>query len=397
MSLVEQLLPASYKGVQFLVATSSITGGQKTVKHVFPNSKTQVIEDLGKAQRVYSMQIFVRYDDEEQYLQNRDRLLQTLEQGGTGKLVHPLYGDVDNVKVTTFSIAENFTSVGEGRINVTFEISTGTGTPIKAQNTIGEIENLNDTAKENLSTNFVEVYDVNYPSTYTAAVTKLNESVDAFNDNTNFFQASADEIDAFSFQVQDFQNNITDLIISPQTLYDSVQSLFDTMGNIYPSVETAVDSLEKFFVFGESDIEVTQDTIQRIERTANNSIINDAIQSLALLDAYFNAAQIDYSTVEDVESMVDKLDAQYQKLVESAVLNTDMKDSLTDVRTNMQGFFDQQKLTAQQIITVETNRTSSSLLAYQYYGDSSKSEDILKLNNIIDPASIEGSVKIFTQ
>ena len=397
MSLIEQLLPASYKGVRFLVSSSSITGGQKTVKHVFPNSKTQVIEDLGKSQRVYNIQAFIRYNDEDEYLQNRDNLLTVLEQGGTGKLVHPFYGDINNVKVTTFNIVENMTGVGEGRINITFEISTGTGTPIKAENTVSEIESANDAAKVNLSANFVKVYDVNYPSSYTASLEKLNNAVDKFTDNTSFFQATADEINAFSYQVQQFQGNITSLITSPQTLYDSIQTLFDTMGNIYPSVIVAVDSLQKFFTFGDSDATVTQDTVQRIERVNNRSMINDAIQSLALIDAYFNAAQIDYNTVVDVEVMADALDSQYQKLIASNVLNSTMKDSLTDIRTSMQEFFDQQKLTAQQVITVNTNRTSSSLLAFQYYGDSSKSLDILKLNNIVDPASIEGDIKIFTQ
>lgn len=397
MSLIEQLLPASYKGVDFLVTSSSITGGQKTVKHVFPNSNTQVIEDLGRSQRSYSMQILVKYDDEDEYLQNRDRLLKVLEEGGIGTLVHPFYGNIDNIKALPYTIAENMNNVGEGLINVTFEISTGPGVPVKAENTVSEIESTNISAKVNLSANFINIYDVNYPSSYTTSLATLNNAVNAFTNNTSFFQASADEINAFSYQVQQFQGNITSLITSPKSLYDSIQTLFDTMGNIYPSVNTAVKSLQKFFTFGDDDNSVSQDTVQRIERTNNRSMINDSIQALALLDAYFNAAQIDYSTVNDVEEMADALDSQYQKLIASRVLDPTMKDSLTDIRTSMQEFFDQQKLTTQQIITVNTPRMSSSLLAYQYYGDSSKSLDILKLNNIVDPASVEGDIEIFTQ
>jgi prophage DNA circulation protein len=397
VSLIEQTLPASYKGVPFLVTSSSITGGQKTVKHVFPNSSTQVIEDLGKSQRIYNIQALIQASSEDTYLQERDRLLAILEQGGTGKLTHPFYGNIENVKVTTYTIVEDFTNLGEGRINVTFEISTGSGIPVKAQNTVSEINNLNESAKILLSANFIDSYVIGFPSTYTQAVEKLNQCVTAFSENTSFFQADADSINAFALELSSLESNITSLANSPQELFDSINNMYLAMGNIYPTTQVAVDSLKKFFIFGNDDTSVTQNTSQRIERVKTLNIVNHTIQAFALLDAYFNAAQIDFYTVADVETVANDLDECYQNLIASDVLSFDFKDSLTDIRTRAQEFFDQQKLTAQQIITVNTNRMSSSLLAFQYYGESSKSLAILKLNNIVDPSSVEGDIEIFTK
>ena len=45
--LIDLLRKGSFGGVPFLVISATTTGGRKKVKHQFPNSKKQSIEDLG--------------------------------------------------------------------------------------------------------------------------------------------------------------------------------------------------------------------------------------------------------------------------------------------------------------------------------------------------------------
>lgn len=70
---------------------------------------------------------------------------------------------------------------------------------------------------------------------------------------------------------------------------------------------------------------------------------------------------------------------------------------LQTLRTQTQDFFDKQKLTIRQIITVKTNETTARLLSYQYYGDSQLGKDIAKLNSILDVSNISGDIDILTE
>lgn len=71
-------------------------------------------------------------------------------------------------------------------------------------------------------------------------------------------------------------------------------------------------------------------------------------------------------------------------------------DSLEDLRTVTQKLFDQQKLSAKQIINVQTQELPASIISYQYYGDSSQGERISLLNKEINVSNLKGNIDILT-
>lgn len=71
-------------------------------------------------------------------------------------------------------------------------------------------------------------------------------------------------------------------------------------------------------------------------------------------------------------------------------------DALQDQRTVTQQFFDDQKLDAQQIITVDTQILPARVIAYQYYGDSESGSRIAILNDEINVSFLEREIEIFT-
>ncbi len=76
---------------EILVNSTSTSGGRKDVKHEFPNSTFQTIEDLGARQRIYQIAAII---NEPNYINKRDSLLRVLEEGGLGTLIHPFYGRI---------------------------------------------------------------------------------------------------------------------------------------------------------------------------------------------------------------------------------------------------------------------------------------------------------------
>jgi len=70
--MIDEIHTGSYKGAEFRIKSSSVAGGRKDIKHEFPNSNTQNIEDLGFKPKAYTINAFI---SEPNYTQKKDRLL----------------------------------------------------------------------------------------------------------------------------------------------------------------------------------------------------------------------------------------------------------------------------------------------------------------------------------
>lgn len=396
MSLLDELHPATYKGVKFLMKISSVTGGRKSVRHEFPNSDKQTIEDLGLSPRVFNVTAIVSGDN---YIQERDRFLSVLEDGQPGILTHPWFGQLNNYFARTYTLLENLTSLGEARFTVAFEISNTEGVPVKAKNTVSIISAANDAVNTAVSSDVAENYNVStkFIGNFTDATVTANNVVTEFRKNTAVISATADEINAFNQQLSIFQANVNSLVQAPQELIDSIINLYGTVNSLYPSVSNTVDVLAGFFDFGDDDTVINPTTAGLTERRNNRNIINQANQMIALSYSYFNTAQIDFETVTQIEESADILETQYQKIIEGDGLTDVTKSVLTDMRVAMQEFFEEQRLNARQVIEIDTNLTSARLLAFQYYADSSEAEQLIKLNQFNDVSFIEGVVDVLTE
>ena len=137
-------------------------------------------------------------------------------------------------------------------------------------------------------------------------------------------------------------------------------------------------------------------TAELTEREKNDNVLNQATNAHALSYAYVSVAQITFKTVAEIEAVEKELETQYQFIVNQASSNKDIDMALTDMRIIVQDFFDDQRLSAKQVISVNTNVTSARLLSFQYYGESDSATDIIGLNGISDVSFVEGDVGILT-
>lgn len=80
-----------------------------------------------------------------------------------------------------------------------------------------------------------------------------------------------------------------------------------------------------------------------------------------------------------------------------ANIDEELLNDLQELRTQTREFFDQQKLTIRRVINVQTNETTTRLLSYQYYKDSSLGKSLAELNSILDVSNVKGSIDILTE
>lgn len=110
MSWINQLLPASFRGIPFVVEQSGFTTGRRTAVHEYPYRNLPWVEDMGAATQQINFSGFLVGDD--CYIQ-RDVLAAACAQKGPGFLVHPSLGPIPAACLTNATFNER---VDRGRV-----------------------------------------------------------------------------------------------------------------------------------------------------------------------------------------------------------------------------------------------------------------------------------------
>lgn len=112
----DQMLPASFRGVPFLIEQASVPMGRKGQLHEYPQRDDPYFESLGKQSQVHKVSAFVIGDD---CFERRDKLLDALQKEGPGELVHPWLGRMQ-VDVGECDLSHGRTEGGMARLEMTF-------------------------------------------------------------------------------------------------------------------------------------------------------------------------------------------------------------------------------------------------------------------------------------
>ena len=94
MSWRDNLFKASFKGIPFKLDTSDRAGGRRVEVKTFAGSNEAIIDDFGKAPIVFTLTgyIIANAENNFDYFENRDNLIDALDAIDPGILVHPYYG-----------------------------------------------------------------------------------------------------------------------------------------------------------------------------------------------------------------------------------------------------------------------------------------------------------------
>lgn len=110
------LRPASFRGCRFEVEAGSLSGGRRVQVHEYPQRDNPFTEDMGRSKREYSVSAFLIGP---MARQQRDALLNALEEAGPGTLVHPFHGEL-RVAVQTFDCSWSKDEGGIFRVEMSF-------------------------------------------------------------------------------------------------------------------------------------------------------------------------------------------------------------------------------------------------------------------------------------
>jgi prophage DNA circulation protein len=402
-----------WREVTFLYSTSKTSGARKTALKKFVNTGLQFVEDLGANPRSYNITGLVaalEADDLDlpsraydiQYLDKRDILIKALEQEGPGTLVHPMYGTIENLVVTSYSLDEKVTELGIGRIDIDFEVSNIEGQPISDAIGVSNIEA--DVVKVSIAVelNIIDKFIANVKllGVYQTAVTKITEMGDKMESAVDFVQKKTDEvtdgIEKISDSIANFQDEIISNVSSVKDLASAVTNVFKTINANIKTATATYDVLKKFFKFGFiTDIELIFKTKGVKQQQTNNRTMNNAMNCNALVGAYLAVALKDHKTTDEIDDDIIVLEDQMTAILDAPEVDSDLLIALLDARQNIHVLLNNRKQIISKVITITTTPISARALSYRYYGNSSEGEDIAELN-MSNGLFLDGTVKIFS-
>jgi prophage DNA circulation protein len=393
-----KLRQGKFRNIEFFTLKDGDTsGGRKTVTHEYPNSDRRFVEDLGGRKEIYNLEL---YTDTTSNFNQRDSLKKALNEKGTGKLVHPFFGQ----KTVTVKGWTLFNDFGWSRFNVTFEQSDPSVLPQLDSGNKSLLDKLKDQVATLQESRVGEVFDAvgSGFKTFTRGVDKVNDFSKQMLEVSNAVLNSTSAISDLQNTINDTIDNVALLVKTPTELATRISNIFAQFEVIGERTIDQFNATKGLFGFGEDDSDVKTDTANQRLIISNNNVLNINIRSNALALGYITAVDINYNNNEELEEVVEILENEYQSLI--LIVDDDTLDLLRDLRSQARLVFENLQKTVPNIYTVNLiSQQNIHQIVYNYYGNFANSTDfedkveqIWTLNEFTNPSKIRGEIKLLT-
>lgn len=397
--ILEELLPASFKGVPFLLVNNSgTTGGRKTATHEFVNANYRNVEDLGKLTKIYNVTAVISGDN---YFAARDRLIDALDEGGKGTLIHPFFGSIQ-VVAKPYTLTESQRTLGEAVFNLIFEAADDKILPQITEDNSAAVALQSVTTNDLTVTKTTDNFEVDdgHTLSYASSEILLTSFVeDLTNIAINFNPATA-EVSVFNSVKNAFEDDITQNISDPASLATAIDNVIASIDDITPDPAIKLIYLEPLYSFNtdsttlDTDLDVGNDiTAEFAELVENERTLTDQITVSSLSYGYRNIVDIEFNNVDELDSALNNLEGNYQLYAERSNVDADILDELQKLRADVEEFMRRQRLSVAKLVDISIKTMPVQVLAYSLYGNIDNTDQLIELNEISDVSFVSGDLK----
>lgn len=435
MSILDQLLRSSFRGVEFWVENESTARGQKVVLHEYPNQDFRYAEGLGKMPPTINLTCIVHGSE---YVRKRFSLERALENPEIGTLRHPVYGSI-KVRPGKFTVGYSANEIGKFTFNIAFHNTKKeavTPEPVKA---------LHSTAVSKWSDAINNALEkANEYLTPPVDPLGLGVLVDTMNGVSNAFQDAAaflpNVLDSVANQFQSFidktNETVSVVVQSPDAITESYQTLLIQLDSLKDNGE----KIDAYTHLTEHETDIKTDpetgeiitepridpntgefitdglappplppgktnTVQRKERETNKLIMNELTRTIGLAGLMKELAFAEFWDIDTLEKEVAKMDSIFDALFVFGVVSDlpsisndhTIKKSFLDLRVALNDILKEKRDNLWSITDVETPIIPLSVLAYRYYGNLDDLDTVIKINPESTVNGASDSKKMLTE
>jgi len=393
MTWRDNLRSGSFKGIPFKVQDSDREGSRRLVINKYPFRDIPFTEDLGRNEKKWSISGYIVGPD---YMQDRDALIDAVENGGTGSLIHPYYGTV-NAIAGEWRFKESQTEGGYVSFSIGFvepgENIFPDGAPLPSALVSLEADALIDVVRTDFINNIqVDAVAEWVRDSYSGGLTQAS---DIFNDIQNLGGINSQGTTALINQAADWVANVADLKIPSLSLIGDIQATADKLittfkglRDLAPSANDSGANLDQFstYAIDRSPSITAQATVSN----SNSAVTETFIKTVALANEAKAATEQEFTSYTEAitarKVLLDKID-----VLAGETTNDTVYEQFRAVRQTVAIAIPADEVSLPRITIIKTKQDTPSLvLAYDVYGDVSKEADIIARNNVRNPCFIPG-------
>jgi prophage DNA circulation protein len=401
MSWRDQIRPGSFRGVPFFVDASRLAGGRKVIEHEYPLRDTTFVEDLGRRGRVISVEAYLIGDD---YIEQRDRLLDALEAEGPGRLVLP-YLQVETLAfaVPSWSVEERREEGGFAKILIEFlETSPEPLFPKSLPDNTAEIDaNLAKTF-DTLGDNFEIEYEVagvppftlkSLASVVASAGAALRTAFAPVTGAIGAVTGAVDQATAFAANIKQQVDAIVldaDMLVrSPVVAVARFRDLFEALFQSPTLPARNIDALLEAYAFKSDTPPPAPVTTNRAREAANYGAIESLIKRMAVVSAARFAPRATFESYEQAVSTRARITDLLEQQAETA--RDDVYQTLVELRALLVWAVPGEDNDLPRLLSFTPLTTLPSVVvAHRLYGNVARELEFVARNRIRHPGFVLG-------
>lgn len=384
-----ETVAGSFRGVVFRTTATEWRGGRRNVVNEFPQRDTGYTDDLGRRVRRFPVEAYVLGEN---YLAERDAVIEAFEAAGPGELIHPRWGVRQVALDGEASIKETPMEGGIARITVTF-VEHGENTfPRAAGNTVSKVEATTNAADEASQAAFGKEFSVAGPSVLASQALKNMNGAVAGLLKTVKQVTSVDGVTSILLQAGTLSSNLASLIRSPVSLVMSLRSIFATLVQDVNRPLNAFYELQWLFTANTRSTATASSGSTRARSLANDMAAADLQRRLSLTNQarMLAVAIADTSVVatsDQATALRNALTTQIDIELEEYDPPTEVADALVQVRAAVvRDVAARAEFMLQRSTFTPQTSIPALVLAHRIYQDAERADELVNRNDVRNPA-----------
>jgi prophage DNA circulation protein len=386
MSWLERYRQASFRNVEFYVPTHDHSGGRRNAIHELPGRDEPDVRDLGSRIKKFTIEAYVIGAD---YNYARDSLLEALDKGGAGKLVHPYLGTM-RVAVESYNLREQSDERRIARFSLSFVQAGLQKFPTTEVAPAELVAQRKEEALQATLNDFALNFDLT--SKAFSIVSNVKENLDVCIERMEKYRRVASVAADFQKELNEIKGSVTGLAYDGYALGSSFLSL----------INFGSDLGEEEFELTPANARVQYDEQRTLWQSFDKdmlNLVNESDPSIAVIALMQRGAVISAAGLfsvmhftswdearENQRVLFDKIQA-----LADAALDDEVHAALIDLRAAVFKDFEAREVSLPRLVIYTPPETTNSLfLSYYLYGDISREQEILDRNAIEHPGFVQG-------
>lgn len=396
MAWRDRLLTASYRGVEFFIDSEEIEGGKRAEIHEYPERDEPFIEELGKGARTFRVACYILGDD---FIDERDKLLDAFETAGPGTLVLPTRGEFSAICLSHRSIQ----SSDEGRIARIEATFVRAGLNAFPQALSDTREAVLDSVEPGIlasSARFLARFTADALPDWVeqSAADGIAAIRDGLRTVVDLVDGPADETASLVRALDDFGDDALDLAREPARMAAEFQSHMLALGELGATPRRLYDTLASSLGALDS-LDVTAGvTPHRITAATQSDALREIYRRNVVLELARVSTRVDFESREDALAFADDLGAKLQDEISVAgdVQDDEGLAALQEALGAIVADLDARAKQLPRRTTLELAVSTPALVvAHRAHGDATRDAEIVARNRVRNPAFVPaGEIEI---